>query len=62
MKRSQYVVVYLSGGNDLYAQKFADYDEALAFVEESEEKAYIIRIEGYCADGDEPTVTLEPHT
>lgn len=62
MKKSQYVVVSLCGGNDLYAQKFTDYDEALEFVEASEEKAYIIRIEDYCADGDEPVITLEPHT
>ena len=63
MTASQYVVVYISGGNDLYADKFDSYDEALAFVEEAEEKAYIIRIENYCTLAMDPIrVTLEPHT
>lgn len=62
MITSKYVVVQMSG-NDLYANSFDDYDAALAYVNETEEKAYIIRFEDYCADH-YPSVklTLEPHT
>jgi hypothetical protein len=52
-------------GNDLYGEQFEDYDEALKYVEEdiADEKAYIVRFEGFCADASPPvTITLEPHT
>ena len=60
---SKYVVVELSG-DDLYAQLYEYYEEALAYVEESDNKAYIIRIEDFCADAHPPAIriTLEPHT
>ena len=61
MVDSKYVVVYMSS-SDLYAHKFEYYEEALNFVEEREEKAYIIKIENFCIDGDPPTITLESHT
>jgi len=62
MTDSKYVVVRMSC-NDLYADLYEDYDTALAAVEESDDKAYIIRIEDFCADQYVPIkITLEPHT
>lgn len=64
MTDSKYVVVYMSG-NDLQAEIYEYYDDALHFVEEdiADDKAYIIRIEDYCAQGMPPIkITLEPHT
>lgn len=64
MTDSKYVVVYMSG-NDLQAEIYEYYDDALRFVEEDimDDKAYIIRIEDYCAQGMPPIkITLEPHT
>ena len=64
MTDSKYVVVYMSG-NDLQAEIYEDYDAALLFVYEdiADDKAYIIRIEDYCADQSPPIkITLEPHT
>lgn len=50
-------------GNDLNASLFKSYEDALREVESTDEKAYIIRIEDYCADVYDPiTITLEPHT
>jgi len=49
--------------NDLTADVFETYDEAIDEVNSSDDKAYIIRIEGFCADASPPiTITLEPHT
>lgn len=64
MTDSKYVVVYASK-YDLYADEFEEYEEALKFVKEDafDCKAYIIRIEDYCADQSPPIkITLEPHT
>ena len=64
MYGNKYVVIYMSG-NDLYGEQFEDYDEALKYVEEdiADEKAYIVRFEGFCAEAYPPvTITLEPHT
>ncbi len=63
MTDSKYVVVYMSS-DDLYAKLYEDYESALAYVEESENRAYIIRIEDFCADSHPPAIkiTFEPHT
>lgn len=62
MTDNKYVVVYMSG-NDLNADQFEDYDDALNFVNDMEDKAYIIRFEDFCADQSPPVkITLEPHT
>jgi len=62
MTDNKYVVVYMTG-NDLHAEQFEDYEEALKFVEESDDKAYIIRFEDFCADQSPPVkITLESHT
>lgn len=59
---NKYVVVYMTG-NDLHAEQYEFYEEALKFVEESDDKAYIIRIEDFCADRSPPIkITLESHT
>ena len=62
MTDSKYVVVkYVP--DDLYAETFETYEEALAEVERDDDKAYIIRIEDFCADQYPPIkITLEPHT
>lgn len=62
MRDSKYVVVKMIS-NDLCAKKFDSYEEALEFVESDDEKAYLVRIEDFCADAYCPiTITLEPHT
>ena len=62
MTDSKYVVVYMSG-NDLHAEQYEYYDDALKFVEDSDDKAYIIRFEDFCADHYPPIkITLESHT
>lgn len=62
MITNKYVVVYMSG-DDLYADQFEDYDDALKSIEGTDNKAYIIRFEEFCADQSPPVkITLEPHT
>jgi hypothetical protein len=61
MTDSRYVVVEICR-YDLLATEFESYEEALKHVEGTIEKAYIIRIEDFCADAFHPiNITLEPH-
>lgn len=61
MRDSKYVVVQLIC-NDLKAEQFDTYDDALQCVTGGGGEAYIIRIEDFCADCWQPiNITLEPH-
>ncbi len=62
MTTNKYVVIFMNG-NDLYAETYEDYEKALEEVEATDNKAYIIRFEDFCADHHPPVkLTLEPHT
>lgn len=60
---SRYIVIQLDESSDLHDFEFDDYEEALAFVESDNNKAYIVRVEDICDAGIVATkIVAESHT